>query len=242
MSELTKEKIYKRELEKVGGEGNNNLERIRSLGPYATVEYVNTLMSGALKRAIVEELPTEDIDTNTIYMVLDSEASQQGNVYNEYLYINNAWELIGTTEVAETVIANPTLAGTEAELTGLQVGDTKYKVGGGGSELGEVITIDSTNFKAYDTYFGTSIGGGLYRVGIIFNNKTTNEKYCIVCNTETNLEEIDWDDPNIFNICMGCVRGGDLVLKEGGSYFTKMGVVCQYTDSSSTTTKIQILN
>lgn len=96
MSELTKEKIYKKELEKVGGEGNNNLERIRSLGPYATVEYVNTLMSGALKRAIVEELPTTDIDTNTIYMVFDSEATS-GNVYNEYLYINEAWELIGTT-------------------------------------------------------------------------------------------------------------------------------------------------
>ena len=29
------------------------------------------------------------------------------------------------------VVANPTLAGTEADLTGLQVGDTKYKVGGG---------------------------------------------------------------------------------------------------------------
>lgn len=59
--------------------------------------YVDSLMSGALKRAIVETLPTEDIDTNTIYMVLDSEASTQGNVYNEYLYINNSWELIGTT-------------------------------------------------------------------------------------------------------------------------------------------------
>lgn len=31
------------------------------------------------------------------------------------------------------VVANPTLAGTEADLTGLQVGDTKYKVSGGGS-------------------------------------------------------------------------------------------------------------
>ena len=36
-----------------------------------------------------------------------------------------------------TVIANPTLAGTEADLTGLQVGETKYKVsqGGGGSDV-----------------------------------------------------------------------------------------------------------
>ena len=112
---------------------------------------------------------------------------------------------------------------------------------GGGSELDAPITIDSTNFEAYDTYFGTSIGAGLYRLGIIFKNKTTNERYCIVCNTETDPDSIDWEDPDIFNICMGFVRGGDLVLKEDGSWFTKMGVVCQYTTSSSTDTKIQML-
>lgn len=38
MSELTKEKIYKKELEKVGGEGNNNLERIRSLSGGSALE------------------------------------------------------------------------------------------------------------------------------------------------------------------------------------------------------------
>ena len=32
---------------------------------------------------------------------------------------------------ATKVTANPTLAGTESALTGLQVGETKYKVGGG---------------------------------------------------------------------------------------------------------------
>ena len=39
-----------------------------------------------------------------------------------------------------TVIANPTLAGTEADLTGLQVGETKYKVpqGSGGIEYVEL--------------------------------------------------------------------------------------------------------
>ena len=39
-------------------------------------------------------------------------------------------------EIAE-VVANPTLAGDEAELTGLQVGDTKYAMpqGGSGSQL-----------------------------------------------------------------------------------------------------------
>ncbi len=33
------------------------------------------------------------------------------------------------------VVANPTLAGTEADLTGLQVGDTKYKVSSGGGVI-----------------------------------------------------------------------------------------------------------
>lgn len=141
-----------------------------------------------------------------------------------------------------TVVANPELSGDEPDLTGLEVEGNKYKVPqGGGSELGDAITIDSTNFEAYDTYFGTSIGGGLYRVGIIFKNKTTNEKYCIVCTTDTDPSDLIWSDPDIFNICMRLVRGGDLVLKEGGAYFTKMGVVCQYTDSSSTSTVIQML-
>lgn len=42
-----------------------------------------------------------------------------------------------------TVVANPTLAGTEADLTGLQVGDTKYKVPAGGG--GGVLVVDSTS-------------------------------------------------------------------------------------------------
>jgi len=42
---------------------------------------------------------------------------------------------IALTEDIVEVVANPTLAGDEAELTGLQVGDTKYAMpqGGGGS-------------------------------------------------------------------------------------------------------------
>lgn len=46
MSELTKEKIYKKELEKVGGEGNNNLERIRSLAGSGTTVVANPELSG----------------------------------------------------------------------------------------------------------------------------------------------------------------------------------------------------
>lgn len=47
---------------------------------------------------IVQTLPTEDISTTTIYFVPKT-TSQTDNIYDEYMYINNAWELIGTTQI-----------------------------------------------------------------------------------------------------------------------------------------------
>lgn len=46
---------------------------------------------------VVEQLPTLDIDTHTIYLV-PKEAEENDN-YNEYIYINNDWEHIGSTNV-----------------------------------------------------------------------------------------------------------------------------------------------
>lgn len=51
------------------------------------------------------------------------------------------------TDNGTSVTANPTLAGTEAALTGLQVGSTKYKVEAGGVENGYVL-IDITSGSA----------------------------------------------------------------------------------------------
>lgn len=49
--------------------------------------------AGHLKRAVVQTLPTQDIDENTLYMVL----AQSGDHYEEYMYINGAWDMVGTT-------------------------------------------------------------------------------------------------------------------------------------------------
>lgn len=47
---------------------------------------------------VVQVLPTEDISESTIYLVpsLDSETQ---NMYDEYIYINNAWEKIGSKSI-----------------------------------------------------------------------------------------------------------------------------------------------
>ena len=62
----------------------------------ADVTALQQAVAGALHRQIVASLPTTDIDPNTIYMVLSGTSATE-NVYNEFMYVNNAWELIGTS-------------------------------------------------------------------------------------------------------------------------------------------------
>ena len=76
----------------------SDTQELSQYGALATKNYVDNLVSGRLKRLVVESLPTQDIDTNTIYMILKT-VPTTNNIYDEYMYINGAWELIGSTEV-----------------------------------------------------------------------------------------------------------------------------------------------
>lgn len=77
---------------------------------------IATIQSAGLTREVVTALPTgSNIKTNVIYMILASNDtmnsgdpstgatttpfSANSNSYNEYMYINSAWERIGSTEV-----------------------------------------------------------------------------------------------------------------------------------------------
>ena len=73
---------------------------------------VNALISAivTLDIQVVSTLPTEDISTTTIYLVPKADA-ETDNVYDEYLYVSNAWELIGNTEIDLTGYV------TDTELT-----------------------------------------------------------------------------------------------------------------------------
>ena len=69
------------------------------------------------------------------------------------------------TDEGTNVIANPTLAGTESDLTGLQVGDTKYAIpSGGGASYTHHIKLDYTN----------NIGGTNDEKALIILEITTN--------------------------------------------------------------------
>lgn len=53
--------------------------------------------AGTVQVEAVDVLPTEDIKENVIYLVPNGSTGE--NYYNECMYINEKWEIIGTTEI-----------------------------------------------------------------------------------------------------------------------------------------------
>lgn len=78
---------------------NNLLNYYKKAETYTQAE-VNALISAivTLNILVVQTLPTQDISTTTIYLVPKATAETQ-DVYDEYIYVNNAWEHIGSTQV-----------------------------------------------------------------------------------------------------------------------------------------------
>lgn len=119
---------------------------------------------------IVDELPTENIDTHTIYLVKET-AGEADDYYNEYIYINGEWELLGSTRIdlsdyytkeqVDKIIE--TLTGVFNEKVDIINGniDKKFdKAGGtvtgdmvvGGNFIvqGKTTTVDSENLRVTD--------------------------------------------------------------------------------------------
>lgn len=78
----------------------NNLTNYYKKDETFTKAEVNSLINGitTMNLSIVTSLPTSNISNTTIYLVPKA-TSGTLNVYDEYLYINSAWEKIGDTEI-----------------------------------------------------------------------------------------------------------------------------------------------
>jgi len=65
-----------------------------------TKQEVNDLISAitTMDIRVVQTLPTEDISTTTIYFVPKT-TTGTNDVYDEYVYVSNAWEHIGSTDI-----------------------------------------------------------------------------------------------------------------------------------------------
>lgn len=70
-------------------------------GALGDVAELKQLIESKFTKEIVTELPTEDINPYCIYMILKTDP-ETNNIYDEWVYINNAWEYLGNTKVDMT--------------------------------------------------------------------------------------------------------------------------------------------
>lgn len=93
-----------------------------ALANYLTKEEVNSALSGATKREVVDLLPSvTDADPKAIYFVPSSGTPEEDNIKDEYMLINGKWEKIGTTRMDLSGYWSKTelKAMTSAELTAI---------------------------------------------------------------------------------------------------------------------------
>lgn len=78
---------------------NNLVNYYKKTETYTQAE-VDALISAivTLNILVVQTLPTQDISTTTIYLV-PKQTPETQDIYDEYIYVNNAWEHIGTTQI-----------------------------------------------------------------------------------------------------------------------------------------------
>ena len=83
-----------------GYKGDKPLKGIDYCTEEEKQELINEILSqvNQFSVEVVSELPIEEIRDTTIYFV-PKENGKQRDVYDEYIYINNEWEHIGTTEI-----------------------------------------------------------------------------------------------------------------------------------------------
>lgn len=126
-------------------------------------KYVDDAITAAIAeiditdREIVQQLPTQDISTKTIYMVPSSTPGTQ-NIYNEYMYINNAWELIGNTAVDLSNYYTKTEVDAMVQALAAQIGDIS-------SVLAQLVdTIEPLNTTLYTENVTVGGNSGTYTV------------------------------------------------------------------------------
>lgn len=73
----------------------------------ATMSDITSAISGigTFSFEIVQTLPSSNISTSKIYLVPKS-TSGTNQVYTEYAYVNNAWEIIGDTSMSIDTLTN----------------------------------------------------------------------------------------------------------------------------------------
>ena len=151
----------------------NNLVNYYTKEQSYSKDEVNNLINNIsnFSALIVNSLPTENISTTTIYLISKTD-SENNDYYDEYIYINNAWEMIGNTKVD---LSNHYTKTETDNLLKDKVGQSEfsnlegfvYSVDG---SIGNIYS-ELTNFR--ESYLPLTAGSGKRITGNLYLSKST---------------------------------------------------------------------
>lgn len=124
---------------------------------------------------VVTALPTENISTSTIYCV-PAEEPKTNNQYDEYVYVNSAWEQIGSTAVDFTNYYNKTEIDNKVTEINNTITTTKTDLEAE-IEAHSANTVVTENAEKEGTY---------YLLGSNSNSADTNAKIINSCTNQEN--------------------------------------------------------
>ncbi len=164
----------------------NNLINYYTKTQTYTKDEINSLISNikSFNAEIVTELPISNISTTTIYLVAKTD-TENNDYYDEYLYINNVWEMIGNTKIdlanyytkdesisffAKQSDLNTTNANVSQNTTNIANRYTKVEVN---NLIKDFITKEVNNLTNY--YTSAQIDAKGYLTSVPSNYVTTTE-------------------------------------------------------------------
>ncbi len=184
---------------------NDLLNYYKKSETYTQAE-VDALIAGivTLDLQAVDQLPTQDISTTTIYLVPSADPQTQ-NVRDEYIYLNGAWEMIGSTAIdlsnyVTTTALNTALADyatTAAMATALA--DKVDKVAGKGLSTEDYTTSEKNKLAGLENYDDTAVTGRLDNIeGEIPSGASSSNK--LVTNSELQAAVVSGSSGSVFKI------------------------------------------
>lgn len=143
---------------------------------YATKSEVTSIPKFDVK--VVTSLPTSNISTSTIYLKQSATAGTS-NVYDEYLYVNSKWEVIGTTMTDLSGYSTKANTIKALSISGRTITYTR-----GDDTTGTLTTQDtntdtkvqqsnSTSSTAYPILLKNGTGTGAVTSSVLFNSSVT---------------------------------------------------------------------
>ena len=130
-------------------------------------DYAQSLFDGLIGFKIVSELPTNDILEKVIYLVPNGNEESDNNYYDEYMYIDSKWEIIGNTLIKGEPGKDATINGVNT-LTIVQGKNIILE------QEGDVLTISSTGNGGTNYIAGNGINISNDTISVKISKKENN--------------------------------------------------------------------